>query len=561
MWKNIKKLGVSKSKNNNIDSTHSAEEVNNYFASNYSERRSSSIHYSHSTDSFHFRQIHSYEIVDAVYSIKSNAAGLDNLPISFLKVVLPFLLPFFEHLFNTIVKTSNFPALWKRVKVIPIYKKSGSSEITNLRPISLLCTLSKVFEKVIKDQISHYITEMNFLHALQSGFRKNHSTETALMKVHDDIALSVDKKCVAVLLLIDFAKAFDRVSHVKLLNKLISLYNFSNAATKLLKSYLTERYQAVFLNGILSLFILCESGVPQGSILGPLLFSLFINDLPNVLKYCSVHLFADDVQIYFCSDQNFNIPDICSKINFDLNQIHTWSESNLLSINPAKTKALLITKLKTKPDFPNLIMNGAQICFVNEANNLGLIFRDNLEWDLQIKSQCRKIYISLKQLTLTTKHLDVNTKLKLFRSLIFLHFIYTDFIYSNANGMHIDRLRIALNACVRYVFNLNRMSRVSHLQKHLIGCSFSNFYKFRSCVVLHRIINTKKPTYLYEKLVPFRNTRTYSFLIPNHSSFYYSQSFFARGIVNWNSLPTTLKQNTSKYNFKQSLLANLNINH
>lgn len=255
------------------------------------------------------------------------------------------------------------------------------------------------------------------------------------------------------------------------------------------------------------------------------------------------------------------IPDICSKINFDLNQIHTWSESNLLSINPAKTKALLITKLKTKPDFPNLIMNGAQICFVNEANNLGLIFRDNLEWDLQIKSQCRKIYISLKQLTLTTKHLDVNTKLKLFRSLIFPHFIYTDFIYSNANGMHIDRLRIALNACVRYVFNLNRMSRVSHLQKHLIGCSFSNFYKFRSCVVLHRIINTKKPTYLYEKLVPFRNTRTYSFLIPNHSSFYYSQSFFARGIVNWNSLPTTLKQNTSKYNFKQSLLANLNINH
>lgn len=561
LWKNIKNLGVSKSKNNNICSPNSAEEVNNYFASNYSECVPCNIQYSHLQNCFQFQQINAYEIVTAINSIKSNAAGLDNLPIIFIKIIFPFLMPFFVHLFNTIITTSKFPLNWKRVKVIPITKKSGSSEISNLRPISLLCTLSKVFERIIKDQISQYISDMNFLHPFQSGFRKNHSTETALMKVHDDIAFTVDKKGIAILLLIDFAKAFDRVSHVKLVNKLISAYNFSDPAAKLLNSYLSDRYQAVFLNGIMSSFILCESGVPQGSILGPLLFSLFINDLPGVLKYCSVHLFADDVQIYFCSSENFSIPDISHKINFDLNQINSWSESNLLSINPTKTKALLISKLRIPPDFPNLNLNGSQISFVTEANNLGLIFKNNLEWDLQIKSQCKKIYIALKQLTLTTKHLDVETKLCLFKSLIFPHFIYTDFIYSNASGMHVDRLRIALNACVRYVFNLNRYSHVSHLQKSLIGCNFSNFYKYRSCMVLHRIINSKKPNYLFEKLLPFRNTRTFSFLIPNHSSFYYSQSFFARGIANWNRLPVTLKQTPSKNIFKRDLLINLNLNH
>lgn len=558
LWKNIKNIGISSSELSNSSSAHSAEEINNYFASNFSEIDNSIIHYSHSQNSFHFGQIDCNDIIISLFSIKSNAVGLDLLPLKFLQTVLPLALPFIHHLFNTIISTSKFPSQWKRVKVIPILKKRGNTDIMNLRPISLLSVLSKAFEKIVKDQISQFIADMNYLHPFQSGFRKNHSTETALMKVHDDVALAIDKKGVAILLLIDFAKAFDRVSHARLINKLISRYNFSDSAAKLIESYLKDRYQSVFSNSTFSPFILCESGVPQGSILGPLLFSLFINDLPLVLRHCSVHLFADDVQIYYCVAPNLNMSVVCENINYDLEQVINWSVSNLLPINPSKTKALLIHNQRETPETPIIKMNGIVINFVDEANNLGVIFKNNLAWDAQINSQCRKIYIALKQLNMRTRHLDTAIKLKLFKTLIFPHFIYSDFIYSNALGASLDRLRIALNACVRYVYNLNRYSRVSHLQANLVGCNFSKFCKYRSCVLLHRIIRSRLPHYLYEKLIPFRNTRTQSYVIPNHNSFYYSQSFFARGIVNWNSLPTSIKLVISKYTFKHDLLTYLN---
>ena len=192
------------------------------------------------------------------------------------------------------------------------------------------------------------------------------------------------------------------------------------------------------MNGVLSSFQLCYYGVPQGSILGPHLFSLFINDFPLVLSFCSVHLFADDVQIYLTSDELLNITDIERKINFDLRNVFNWSVSNTLPLNPSKTKALFISKLKTTPNPPLLYLNDSIIPFVEQVNNLGLIFTNKLDWVAQINLQCRKVYISLKQLNMTTKHFDPELKLKLFKTLILPHFNYTNFIYSNATGIAVD---------------------------------------------------------------------------------------------------------------------------
>lgn len=133
-------------------------------------------------------------------------------------------------------------------------------------------------------------------------------------------------------------------------------------------------------------------------------------------------------------------------------------------------------------------------------------------------------------------------KIKLFKSLILPHFIYCDFLFSNATASALNRLRVALNACVRYVFNLTRYSHVSHLQDVLLGCQFSKFYSFRACLQVYIIIKRKTPRYLYDKLQFMRNTRTMSLVIPNHSSAYYGQSLFVRGINNWNRLSPTLKQ-------------------
>lgn len=272
------------------------------------------------------------------------------------------------------------------------------------------------------------------------------------MKVHDDIASSIDKKGIAVLLLIDFAKAFDRVSHRKLLNKLGALFGFSRPAVKLIETYLTNRYQSVFFNSQFSSLRPIDSGVPQGSILGPLLFSLFINDLPSALKFCSVHMFADDVQIYFCADSRTSTMEMSRLINYDLQQVFQWSQENLLPINTTKTKAVFINRHRRSHfSMPELIMNNEQIQFADQVNNLGVIFNSKLDWEPQINSQVGKIYGILKQLSLTTNHLSYQMKIKLFKSLIYPHFIYNDFIYLNATANSLNKLA---SCCTQFLHSI-----------------------------------------------------------------------------------------------------------
>lgn len=326
----------------------------------------------------------------------------------------------FKHLFNSIIKTSIFPKPWKSAKIIPIKKKGNCSSISNLRPISILSALSKVFEKLIKAQISKHVIDNNLLHPLQSGFRSNFSTNTALIKVHDDLAQAIDKRGVAILLLIDFAKAFDRVSHCRLVNKLINHFSFSQSAANLITSYLSDRCQAVFFNNVLSSFSSIKSGVPQGSVLGPLLFSLFINDLPNSLRYCSIHLFADDVQIYFTVTGEFIIDDVARKINNDLRSIFAWSINNLLAVNPSKTKAIMISRLRNPPQTPVLVFDGQIIEFFEKVDNLGVVFTSNLSWDAFVNTQCGKIYGALKRLQMVSRHFETSMKIKLFNVLFFL---------------------------------------------------------------------------------------------------------------------------------------------
>lgn len=173
---------------------------------------------------------------------------------------------------------------------MPIKKKSKKNSLENLRLISVVPGLSKVFEKLSKNQMCFYINENNLLSPHQSGYRPKHSTKTVILKVIDDIGIMLDKGKSAILMLLDFSKAFDTISHGNLCRKLQHNFGFSCDAV-ILKSYLSNRFQAVHVNNEYSELTSFSSGVPQGSILGPILFSLYVNDLPNVLKYCKIDFF------------------------------------------------------------------------------------------------------------------------------------------------------------------------------------------------------------------------------------------------------------------------------
>lgn len=540
LWKKLKNINACNNPRRTEQFDNSNDEINEYFSSHFTADQELPPIPPENEYGFHFTQISDNDIIVAINSVKSEAVGLDEIPLKFIKLLFPLICPVLRYIFNLIISSSKFPQAWKSSKVIPIQKKGKHNNLANLRPISILCALSKAFERLLKNQIQSHIETCNLLHQFQSGFRRGHSTTSAFLKVHDDIHAVIDRKGVGFLILIDFSKAFDKVSHTKLLKKLSSKFFFSRSAVNLVHSYLSMRTQTVFANGTISRSIPIMSGVPQGSILGPLLFSCFINDLPSVLKHCKVHMFADDVQLYLAVE-GLPVSVMSELLNSDLNRIYQWSVNNLLPINASKTNVMRISRTVNNGILPTLYLNAERLEYIEKVSNLGFIVQNNFEWDNHINGQCSKIFGGLRLLKLSSSMLPTSIKLQLFKSLLLPHFMYGDVFLLNASARAINRLRIALNCCVRYVFNLSRFSSVSHLQQMLLGCPFYQFIRLRTCLTLFKIIHFQSPSYLFQKLTAFQSSRNRNFVIPRYNSSHYANTLFVRGISFWNQLPTEIK--------------------
>lgn len=542
---------------NNEECLFDPDSINAVFSSHFLSSQDSRPTFSRHENSdydenrLEFKPILNYEVVDAVYEVKSNAAGVDGISMKFLKIILPLVIDHVTWMFNNIMSTAVFPSAWKKAKVLPLRKKKRLNCIENLRPISLLCVLSKVFEKLLKRQVVAHIERFNLLSDQQAGFRKGQSVKTALLRVYDDIAVAVDNKNKVVLLLLDFSKAFDTISHSKLCSKLYDRYFFSRTAVNLIRSYLIGKTQVVVCDDKVSKSAAVISGVPQGSVLGPVLFTLYIDDLPNVLRYCRAQLFADDVQLV-CICPGKSPAELLHLVNEDLTRLHRWAMRNNLRINHSKSKALLFGGTRHEmTSLPAVNIDGNLIELTSDGSNLGLVFQNNLKWDKAVSQQCGKIYCGLRTLRAVTKEMPVHTKLQLFKSLLLPYFMFADIVYMNMNTTLSSKLEVALNDCVRYVYNINRWTSVRHLQKTLLGCPFRNFHGLRACLFLHKLLNRRAPNYLFAKLTSLQGRRTMSLSVPMHNTALYGESFFVKGVVFWNSLPPDLKRICSEAMFKK----------
>lgn len=238
-------------------------------------------------------------------------------------------------------------------------------------------------------------------------------------------------------------------------------------------------------------------------------------------------------------------------INHDLMNIFRWSENNHLPLNASKSQVMLLSRTRSAfTILPEIKICNDKISYVNKMSNLGIIFQSDLEWDSHANLQCSRIYNGLRHLKLTGGMLPTPIKLKLFKSLLLPHLTYGCEFMLNASARSIDRLRVAINSCVRWVFNVSPYARVTHLQQQLLGCSFYNFLKLRSLITLFRIINTFKPHYLFEKIQPFRSIRERNFVLPRYSTSHYGSTLFVRGIVYWNQLPAEIKSTRSLLEFR-----------
>ena len=332
---------------------------------------------------FDFCSINERKIQEAIS--KSNikkSFGYDNISGYFLKLVFPLISKTLALIFNASIETSTFPDIWKVARVIPIYKEGEKSDKSNYRPISVLPVLSRIFEKLIYDQLYQYLDGSGFLTSDQCGFRPLHSTATCLLKCTDDWYSGMDKGHFTGLISIDLKKAFDTVNH-KILCQKLEHSGVTGRELSWFNSYLSNRKQYCRINGVDSNIKEIEVGVPQGSCLGPLLFLVYINDHPCIMENSKVSMYADDTSLYYSSS---DISQLNDALNEDLKKLDRWLKGNKLSLNVVKTRSMLITTKQRKKYLetsdqnfkPSIREENVQV--VSNTKYLGIQIDENLTW-------------------------------------------------------------------------------------------------------------------------------------------------------------------------------------
>ena len=284
-----------------------------------------------------FKCVSDQEIIIAIDNLENKSStGCDGISNKLLKFIKDVVTKPLTLIINQMIVTGIYPKAFKTSKVSPLFKKGDNTLLSNYRPISLLPTISKIFERIIYNQLSNYFNDSNLLAEQQYGFRPRHSTELAAVKLVDFISHEMESGHTPTNIYVDLSKAFDTINYDILLDKL-SYYGISGRALKLLKSYLLDRKQYVVYNNCNSNLVDVTTGVPQGLILGLLLFSIFINDLIHVTEKLKFIMYADDTTIYF-NLEDFDPATIERDINSELEKINVWLKLNKLSLNVKKNK-------------------------------------------------------------------------------------------------------------------------------------------------------------------------------------------------------------------------------
>ena len=508
--------------------------------------------------SFCFEPVCESDVFRCVNNIKSNAVGVDEIPLRFIKIILPYILPYLTHLINQIISTSVFPQMWKIGNVIPIPKKNSPSEKEDYRPITILPCLAKVAEMLMAEQITAYLSNYQLLSPLQSGFRSGHSCETAIVKVLDDVRMAFDNGELTLLCLLDFSKAFDSVDHHLLVAKLKYFFGFTDSAANLIANYLCNRLQTVKSNGSSSSMKTVFCGVPQGSVLGPLLFSMFVNDIFKCTSDVIMHAYADDIQLYL-SNRIGLMEDLAFRVNQDLERITLWSKNNKLLLNPKKCVVLPIYKGNVALlEIPHLFINSSQLSVVSKVKNLGFIINTTLTCSDHINSVVQKIYFILRNLRISSSYTPQEIRMRLAKQIIFPIVTYASNVYCKLDSISLHKLNVAMNAVSRYVFGLQRFSEASDWCKKLLGCSVQNFLFVRSCIFLFRVIAYKQPDYLYKKLNFGVYQRNNKIIVPSYQYLASTRLFFVNSIRIWNSLPVTLRTIEDESCFKKQIIIYFN---
>ena len=400
---------------------------------------------------FNFENININEVLNALEKLKtSKSTGHDNIPAKPLKDASDAVAPFLVFIFNTSLKHGIFPDDLKTARISPIHKSGDKKIRGNYRPISILSVIAKLFEKLVCAQLNPFLTENNILSSCQSGFRKNYSTASALLANTDSWLLNMDAGMINGVLFLDLCKAFDTVDHGILLSKL-SIYGIQNKALDWFKSYLHNRTQYCRVNSATSSTRKIRCGVPQGSNLGPLLFLLYVNDLPNCLDKSCPAMYADDTNLTVCSDSINNLEEA---LNSEMKNIYQWLLSNKLTLNIEKTEYMIIgtrQRLAKIQENTTVSCGGKLWKQVYSKKTLGVLIDDNLCWNEQIDNISKKVSKGIGMLRRAKPFVSFETLKYIYQALVQPSFDYCSMVWGNCGEDSKEKLQRLQNRAARVI--------------------------------------------------------------------------------------------------------------
>jgi len=513
----------------------------------------------------HFAPLTCQEVRSIIMSSSNSTCALDFFPTILLKQCIDPLLQPITTLLNFCITESTFPSDFKHALVRPLLKKHAlpKDDLSSYRPISNLAFLSKILERALHKRLSTHLSSFSSISPFQSAYRKFHSVETTLLKIQNDLLLSLDKKKVSALVLLDLSAAFDTVDHSLLLSRLSSYFGISGTALSILSSYLASRAQSVVIGTETSVPSVVSCGVPQGSVLGPLLFTLYTTPLSSLLSqsHVSFHFYADDTQLYI-SFSSYDSSQYLSTLSRALEHVHGWLTSNKLFLNPDKTELLLIGSRHSRSLLTSTSFTFSNSTISASANvrNLGVVFDSNLSLSNQISSVCKSCRFAISQLRRVRQSLDLSTSIVLANALVTSRLDFCNSLYAGLPDSSIHRLQLVQNSLARVILpTIHRRQHITPLLKRLHWLPVPQRILFKTATMTFKSLHAQSPSYLSDLITPYQPSRTlrsaskHLLTVPTVTSAAGRRSFSYFGPTLWNSLPLHLRSCNSLSVFRSKL--------
>ena len=522
-----------------------------------------------------FNPVTPAEVSQLLRSMSNKSSPLDYIPTSLLKSCGNTFSILISHLANLSFTQATFPSKFKLALISPLLKKPGlpKSDLANFRPISNLNTIGKILERLALSRFFPHVSKSPSFSPLQSAYRKFHSTETALLKLTNNIMETIDSGKITILTALDMSAAFDTLDHITLLHRLQHTFGLSGYVISWIRSYLTDRSSFVKIDSSSSPSSTILTGVPQGSVLGPLLFVLFISPIANVINpdqsnqnnTVSFHQYADDTQLYIGTNSSTLTTQIAS-IESCTQRVHNWLLNNGLHLNPSKSEAIAFYNPRSKPlaalaeSIGTVSVAGSPIKLQTSIKNLGVYLDSKMSFDKQVSETCKACFFHIRALRHIRASLTTEASKTIAVAIVGSRLDYCNSLLAGTSVSNLTRLQHVQNALARVVAQKPRFCHITPVLSDLHWLPVRHRITFKIATVTFGILQFQQPTYLASlipKYVPARALRSASVLSicvpPRKTTIAASKSFSSVASNIWNSLPSHLSSIPALPAFRRAL--------